>query len=211
MNIMSENVNELFTALSKAQGEFRLVKKSANNPFFKSKYADLASFIMDVREVLRNNDLCVTQTTISLNGNTFLVTTLGHKSGQWIQGTMPIVCSKNTPQEFGSSLTYARRYAFTSIINICGGDDDDDAQLAQVGVDKEHMEWVDKVEGIDIQDKIYGAKIRSAMARDNILRIVDMPTKQLKSIVASYTLFQEERKKKSDAIDFENEIKKEYI
>ena len=37
----SENVNELFTALSKAQAEIKGAIKDSSNPFFKSNYADL--------------------------------------------------------------------------------------------------------------------------------------------------------------------------
>jgi len=39
----SELINELATALSKAQGQIRGAVKDAENPHFRSKYADLAS------------------------------------------------------------------------------------------------------------------------------------------------------------------------
>ena len=38
---LRENKNELFTALSKAQGEFEVVTKNQKNPFFNSKYLTL--------------------------------------------------------------------------------------------------------------------------------------------------------------------------
>jgi hypothetical protein len=40
---MSENVNEIFCALAKAQGKIQPASKDKSNPFFKSKYADLSS------------------------------------------------------------------------------------------------------------------------------------------------------------------------
>ena len=38
----SESIKELATALAKAQGEIKGALKDSQNPFFKSKYADLA-------------------------------------------------------------------------------------------------------------------------------------------------------------------------
>ena len=48
---------------------------------------------------------------------------------------MPVVAlaDKNgniTPQAFGSALTYARRYAISSMSNIAATDEDDDAEVA---------------------------------------------------------------------------------
>lgn len=134
MEIMSEQVNELFCALSLAQGEMRLVEKSANNPFFKSKYADLGAFIKESREVLAKHGLTVTQIITYENNSPMLITLLGHKSGQWLKGYMPILCTKNTPQEMGSAITYARRYAYAAITGMTGGDDDDDGQMAETGL-----------------------------------------------------------------------------
>ena len=39
---MSEKINALAEALAKAQGEMKNAVKGCDNPFFKSKYADLA-------------------------------------------------------------------------------------------------------------------------------------------------------------------------
>ena len=39
----SEQLNELFTALSRAQGEIRPALKDRENPHLRSKYADLGS------------------------------------------------------------------------------------------------------------------------------------------------------------------------
>ena len=39
----SDQINELATALAKAQGELESASKNALNPHFKNKYADLAS------------------------------------------------------------------------------------------------------------------------------------------------------------------------
>lgn len=58
---MSENINELATALAKAQGEMKNAGKTSDNPFFKSKYADLAEILNAVREPLSKYGLSISQ------------------------------------------------------------------------------------------------------------------------------------------------------
>ena len=59
--IHSEQINELGAALAKAQGLIEGAKKDSANPFFKSKYADLASVWEACRKHLSDNGLSVTQ------------------------------------------------------------------------------------------------------------------------------------------------------
>ena len=58
----SETINELAAALAKAQGEMRPALKDAENPYFKSNYADLASCWDAVRVPLAKNGLAIVQT-----------------------------------------------------------------------------------------------------------------------------------------------------
>ena len=126
MTTMSEQINELMAALSKAQGMMDAATKDKTNPFFKSKYADLASVVGASRQALSENGLSVVQTTRKNADNTIsLITTLGHASGQWIQGEMPITVTKNDPQGFGSALTYFRRYSYSAMVGIITEEDDD--------------------------------------------------------------------------------------
>ena len=57
----SESINELGAALSKAQGIIEGAKKDSNNPFFKSKYADLSSVWESCRLALSSNGLSIIQ------------------------------------------------------------------------------------------------------------------------------------------------------
>ena len=57
----SEQINELAAALAKAQGEITGALKDSANPFFKSKYADLASCWDACRGPLSRNGLSVIQ------------------------------------------------------------------------------------------------------------------------------------------------------
>ena len=126
----SAELGELFAALSKAQASMGPAKKDKANPFFKSKYADLASVWEAAREPLAANSLCVVQTTHAVTGHAAVRTTLGHGgSGQWISSetVVPLVQAKNNAQAFGSALTYARRYGLSAILGIAQDDDDGNA------------------------------------------------------------------------------------
>lgn len=131
VQIQSEQINELATALAKAQGQIRNAAMDRKNPHYKSKYADLASVWDACRGPLSANNLSVVQTMIRAeSGQTELVTTLFHASGQWIRGYLPLTPSKNDAQAIGSAITYARRQSLAAIAGVAPDDDDDDGETA---------------------------------------------------------------------------------
>lgn len=144
---MSPIINELATALAKAQGSITGALKDSSNPFFKSKYADLASCWDACREALSENGLSIVQTTargepVTIQWEiadqesgearqfkvdtveTVIVTTLLHSSGQWISSPLPMVPRDASPQGVGSAITYGRRYGLTAMIGVAQIDDD---------------------------------------------------------------------------------------
>lgn len=120
----SENINELAKALSQAQGKIENATKDTSNPFFNSKYADLAGVINVAKAALSENNLSVVQVSKFEDERWILVTRLTHSSGQWIEGYHPILSDKQNAQGFGSGMTYARRYALAAILGIAQEDDD---------------------------------------------------------------------------------------
>lgn len=130
MNSQSEQINELASALAKAQGALSKAEKDRSNPFFKSKYATLDSIWDAIRAPLSNNGLAIIQTISSQEDQIFLTTTLAHSSGQWMRSEVPVVSGKFTPQVLGSAMTYMRRYALASIVGATSGEDDD-GEIAQ--------------------------------------------------------------------------------
>lgn len=127
----SECLNELATALAKAQAEIEIAGRKETNPFFKSKYADLAELIKVSRPALTKNGLAVMQQiTTDQDAMTWLHTLLVHTSGQWIESRMRIIPTKNDPQSFGSCVSYLRRYCYGALLNIAVADEDDDAEAA---------------------------------------------------------------------------------
>jgi hypothetical protein len=128
----SEQINELATALAKAQGEITGALKDSANPFFKSKYADLASCWDACRSALSKNGLAVTQFPTTEATGVCLVTTLLHSSGQWMRASLSVHPKDDTPQAMGSALTYARRYALTAVVGVSQVDDDGNAASGKV-------------------------------------------------------------------------------
>jgi hypothetical protein len=123
----SEIINELASALSKAQGEMQAAIKDKVNPFYKSAYADLGSVWDAARPVLSKYGLCVMQTTEMIADGTkiILVTTLAHTSGQWVKSYLPLNPAKNDSQGVGTAITYLRRYSLSAIVGVVCDDDDD--------------------------------------------------------------------------------------
>jgi hypothetical protein len=120
----SEQINELSTALSLAQFEMGNAAKDSKNPFFNSKYADLAEIINTVKASFGNHGLSYSQHPSYNNGDVLLTTIIMHKSGQWMSSCMSMPVVKKDPQGVGSAVTYCRRYSLASICGITQEDDD---------------------------------------------------------------------------------------
>jgi hypothetical protein len=118
----SEKIINLTKALFEFQGKVTSVKKSAKNPHFKSNYADLSSILDVINPALQECGLFVTQHP----HDDVLVTTIYHaESGEFMQSEQVLrMKDASNPQQYGSSLTYARRYALAGIFNLSQIDDD---------------------------------------------------------------------------------------
>lgn len=122
----SEQLHELFAALAKAQAEMQIAQETSDNPFFKSKYADLAEVIRASRPALSKYGLSVTHIPVINEQNEQILTViLGHSSGQFITGEMKVQPQKTDVQSLGSYLTYLRRYLYVAVTGCVAGNDDD--------------------------------------------------------------------------------------
>lgn len=143
----SESIKNIANALLLFQVKMGKIKKDANNPFFKSKYATLSTILEHIQIPMSESGLSYTQFP---NGENGLTTILMHpESGEFIQATYNIQPSYEyqkekdgsgqivwrsdkphiTPQGMGSAITYARRYALGAILGL-NIDDDDDGNAA---------------------------------------------------------------------------------
>jgi hypothetical protein len=148
----SESIAALAAALAKAQAVMGGAKKDTANPFFKSKYADLASCWEAARSALPAQGLCIIQTTRqSDKDEVVVITRLAHESGEWIEGELALPVSKADAQGYGSALTYARRYGLCAVVGIAPEDDDGNAAAAAKPLPRPIPA---NVEGIDIYNAL---------------------------------------------------------
>lgn len=140
----SESIKELATALAKAQGQIKGAVKDSANPFFKSKYADLASVVEAIRSAFAANGLSYIQSVEPSDKDEVRVeTTILHSSGEWIGcGVLALPVSKVDAQGYGSALTYARRYSLSAATGVAP--EDDDGNAATVAKPKPAMADLDK-------------------------------------------------------------------
>lgn len=117
----SATISELAKALNKFQSLMGAVIFDSTNPFFKSKYATLSAIVATAKPILANCGLSVSQLTEGEGGVT---TILMHTSGEYLASTLTLKATKDDPQGHGSAITYARRYAYASILGIVSDEDD---------------------------------------------------------------------------------------
>lgn len=137
----SEHLDQLFAAHAAALGQLKNAPRTCVSHFAKKgpdgkpipDYADLATILDTAREVLAKNGLSVTQTFMPFGeeGGMMLVTTLGHKSGQFQRSYLPMK-GNVPPQTLAATATYLKRVGLCAIIGIAA-DDDDNGQQANSG------------------------------------------------------------------------------
>lgn len=122
----TENINELVSALSKAQSKMKPATFNRINPHFKNRYADFTSCMDACRIPLSDNGLSIMQYCETINDKLTLVTMLAHVSGQWIKSHFPLNPIKMDSQSIGSAMTYAKRYSLSAMLGIVSDEEEDD-------------------------------------------------------------------------------------
>ena len=116
-------MKELFKSLGQFREQVSSVKKDADNPFYKSKYADLNSILEVIKNPLLVSGLAISHNCKHTESGFIVVTTLAHiESGEHMESEFPVFGNK--PQEIWSSMSYARRYNILALLDIPTEDDD---------------------------------------------------------------------------------------
>jgi hypothetical protein len=124
----SESIVKLSKALVKMQSEMGAASKSSDNPFFKSKYADLASVKEATRLPLLNNGLTITQFVGEyVAGVMSLETIILHESGEYMSRVASIPIAKADCHAATAGVTYLRRTSIAAVCNLMQEDDDGNA------------------------------------------------------------------------------------
>ena len=128
-----EQAKTLHGAMALAFAEIEAATKSADNPFFKSKYADLPAVIGAVKPALVKYRLFFTQNCHPSESGVIVETVLHHASGESMSlGQLYVPANKHDAQGFGSAQTYARRYALQTAFGVPVEDDDGNAAAKSV-------------------------------------------------------------------------------
>ena len=136
----SEQIDQIIPALAAAKREFNIAVKDETNPFYKSKYADLAAIERAIGPGLTKHGLFVmqpAQPSEHVSGSVYvrITTILWHESGQFLSSSadVPYMGQRGQNQKgpvqvdvhgMGSMLTYFRRYLKLAFFDIITDDDD---------------------------------------------------------------------------------------
>src|SRR6476619_2838969 len=107
----STTIGAIADALAKAQAEIKNAAKTSDNPFFKSKYADLAEVKDACWGPLTKNEIATVQAPLTRGKRAGVRTMLAHSSGEWMACTALATPKDDGPQSYGSVVTYLRRYS----------------------------------------------------------------------------------------------------
>jgi hypothetical protein len=117
-------MNNIYTKLLEVQKEVAPIKKTEDNPFFRSKYVDINGILATLKPLLSKHGLVPTQTILATDGRNFLFTELAEaESGEAVKSSINLPDAMD-PQKFGSAVTYYRRYALQSLFALEAEDDD---------------------------------------------------------------------------------------
>ena len=132
-----KKIKEIAKALLLFHSKVQKIAKSEDNPFFKSKYADLPAVLESIQQPLQESGLCFVQ----FPEENSLTTLLMHaESGEYMQATYNLHAEKITPQGLGSAITYARRYALGAILGLNTDKDDDGNKASESKPQKKQKE-----------------------------------------------------------------------
>ena len=137
----------IYKAIDGARKSIGAIQKTGYNPHFKSHYMTLEGIYGELLPVLEANELMLQQ---YVNG-TDLVTILFHKD-EVLETKMPLIGANNM-QQFGSAITYARRYSIVALFGILDKDDDGSEnstkltpeQVTRVDLEKELFQLIKSV------------------------------------------------------------------
>ncbi len=140
----SATITNLTKGLAKFHSLVGKISKDSKNPFFKSSYASLPHILTEISDPLEQAGLVITQ----FPNEGGLTTMLIHaESGEYISATYTLqVVKQNDPQAQGSAISYARRYAITSILNLAIADDDAEAATKPTRQAEDNRPWLNKAD-----------------------------------------------------------------
>ena len=188
------------------QAELSPVDKSADNPFFKSKFAPLPEVRKAMQPILakHNFGLSIFPTIIRdevgkpQNGLRFI---LLHSSGQKIEGEWLLTPAKHDSQGQGADVTYKRRFGEMSITGAVADEDDDGhyasqprpqavkavappAQKSDADMKRDELRDYAKKQGLDLA-KVAAKFAQVVTSKGKPVALKDAPAEDIASFIVS--------------------------
>ena len=128
----SEEKTGIIPALIEAQKEAKHAAATGSNPMYKnSKFVPLEVLIDYVHPIFNKHGIWIQQHSHVMDEGICVETIFWHESGASMSsGKVFVRAEKQTPQGFGSAMTYCRRYSLSLATGV-GGDKDDDGNAAE--------------------------------------------------------------------------------
>lgn len=132
LSLSSQQTGELYKALAKAQVNFQICTKDADNPFYKSKYALYEDLLRASRVALSEQGLCAISKILFVEGDVYSVLELHHgASEQFTRAWQKLEPTKKDMQGFSGAHSYWRRVMYRDMVGIiCSDEDDDDGNYS---------------------------------------------------------------------------------
>ena len=150
----SQPLTNLAAALIKFHEAVPTIHDNAES--FHGGFANLPGVLSNIGPALRESGLVVSQLPEDINGQPGLRTTLMHISGESVSAVTPLSISsgKNATQEWGKAVTYSRRYGLLSVLGLCVGivDNDADSDAASKPAAKVEHQQTKTIPGIPPED-----------------------------------------------------------
>jgi len=112
--------NGIYFKLHLAKQEIGKINKSADNPFFKSKYADLNTILDVVEPILHKYNLLLLQ---PIADGCVQSIVIDIETGEEFISEIKLI-DINDPQKLGGQISYFRRYSLQSLLSLSMQDDD---------------------------------------------------------------------------------------
>jgi hypothetical protein len=167
-------------ALCVAQSNIEGAKKGKKNDHFKAKYADLAAVWEAVGSAFHEQGISILQfVTEAPSGFIGLETCLIFgETGEVISKSfsMPLKDPTNA-QAAGSAITYARRYALSSVTGVCPEDDDGNAAVnggpknAPSGKAGSQAEKTNEVLSVKAAEELFGTASKGANSVEEMKKV----------------------------------------
>jgi len=116
----TDNGNTIHQKMFDFQTKVQAIKKDAKNPHFKNTYASLNQILSEVKPLLTECKLAVTQPVQDNKVYTFVTCV---ETGQYLFSSIELPTGL-TPQQIGSAITYYRRYTISGLLSLETEDDD---------------------------------------------------------------------------------------